>query len=537
MASIETQWNILLGDAYDTLNLYTKGKGIGDVASQFLIEMFHPQEILKEKSKRDVIIGVLPEEYARDLASILKLPNDLSIGSLYGALRNTPFKGKAEKAFLDYFGIDPEPKIEEEITIGVEHLSEPLLEYPLRDYQQKIIQDVESIFSTGSRRCMIHMPTGSGKTRTAMYYISEKMNKQGPFTVLWLAYSKELCDQSSDEFCRVWKARGNKEATVYRYYGNSTCTIPKTKFNGIIVTTLSKIISARKKDDMLLVDLSDNIDLVVFDEAHQIIAPQYQSIVDNIVNLSRYSNLIGLTATPGRTWDDLEEDSKLAKYFKRNIVSIQTKDGESPNAMLTREGYLSQIQWRYCECETPKLDADDLQLIAKLREEDEIPSNVLETISVDAVRNTKIVSEVEKLLIEGRKRILLFATSVSHAHLMCGILKIFASKYNCKVDCITGSTSKGTREEIIDTFRTMSEEPYVLCNYGVLTTGFDAPNVDAGVIARPTKSLVLFSQMVGRMIRGPRTPGGTEDAIIVSVVDIGLPGFKDSYNNWSDVWK
>lgn len=462
MASIETQWNILLGDAYDTLNLYTKGKGIGDVASQFLIEMFHPQEILKEKSKRDVIIGVLPEEYARDLASILKLPNDLSIGSLYGALRNTPFKGKAEKAFLDYFGIDPEPKIEEEITIGVEHLSEPLLEYPLRDYQQKIIQDVESIFSTGSRRCMIHMPTGSGKTRTAMYYISEKMNKQGPFTVLWLAYSKELCDQSSDEFCRVWKARGNKEATVYRYYGNSTCTIPKTKFNGIIVTTLSKIISARKKDDMLLVDLSDNIDLVVFDEAHQIIAPQYQSIVDNIVNLSRYSNLIGLTATPGRTWDDPEEDSKLAKYFKRNIVSIQTKDGESPNAMLTREGYLSQIQWRYCECETPKLDADDLQLIAKLREEDEIPSNVLETISVDAVRNTKIVSEVEKLLIEGRKRILLFATSVSHAHLMCGILKIFASKYNCKVDCITGSTSKGTREEIIDTFRTMSEEPYVL---------------------------------------------------------------------------
>jgi superfamily II DNA or RNA helicase len=78
----------------------------------------------------------------------------------------------------------------------------------------------------------------------------------------------------------------------------------------------------------------------------------------------------------------------------------------------------------------------------------------------------------------------------------------------------------------------------VLCNYGVLTTGFDAPKTSAAVIARPTSSLVLYSQMVGRAIRGPRA-GGNEYAEIVTIVDTKLPGFgsvADAFKNWEDVW-
>jgi superfamily II DNA or RNA helicase len=72
----------------------------------------------------------------------------------------------------------------------------------------------------------------------------------------------------------------------------------------------------------------------------------------------------------------------------------------------------------------------------------------------------------------------------------------------------------------------------------VLTTGFDAPRTSAAVIARPTKSLVLYSQMVGRAIRGVRA-GGNETAVIVTVVDQGLPGFNsvaDAFTNWEDIW-
>lgn len=78
----------------------------------------------------------------------------------------------------------------------------------------------------------------------------------------------------------------------------------------------------------------------------------------------------------------------------------------------------------------------------------------------------------------------------------------------------------------------------VLCNYGVLTTGFDAPSASAAVISRPTKSLVLYSQMVGRVIRGPKA-GGTPTCEIVTVVNPALPGFgdvADAFVNWEDVW-
>jgi superfamily II DNA or RNA helicase len=78
----------------------------------------------------------------------------------------------------------------------------------------------------------------------------------------------------------------------------------------------------------------------------------------------------------------------------------------------------------------------------------------------------------------------------------------------------------------------------VICNYGVLTTGFDAPKTSAALIARPTRSLVLYSQMVGRAIRGERA-GGNKSAEIVTVVDPELHGFGDvsaAFTNWEDVW-
>ena len=79
----------------------------------------------------------------------------------------------------------------------------------------------------------------------------------------------------------------------------------------------------------------------------------------------------------------------------------------------------------------------------------------------------------------------------------------------------------------------------VLVNFGVLTTGFDAPRASAVVIARPTQSLVLYTQMVGRGIRGPKA-GGTKECTILTVVDPNLPGFGDvakAFLNWEDVWR
>jgi superfamily II DNA or RNA helicase len=94
------------------------------------------------------------------------------------------------------------------------------------------------------------------------------------------------------------------------------------------------------------------------------------------------------------------------------------------------------------------------------------------------------------------------------------------------------------RAHIISDFKGESEKSMVLCNYGVLTTGFDAPRTSCVIIARPTKSLVLYSQMVGRAIRGPQA-GGNQKALIVTVNDPTLPGFGNveaAFVNWEDVW-
>jgi len=104
--------------------------------------------------------------------------------------------------------------------------------------------------------------------------------------------------------------------------------------------------------------------------------------------------------------------------------------------------------------------------------------------------------------------------------------------------CVSGATSSPERSRLISWFKANSPEPRLLCNYGVLTTGFDAPQTSAAIIARPTKSLVLYSQMVGRAIRGLKA-GGNAAAEIVTLVDTGLPGFGDlgdAFKNWEDVW-
>ena len=78
----------------------------------------------------------------------------------------------------------------------------------------------------------------------------------------------------------------------------------------------------------------------------------------------------------------------------------------------------------------------------------------------------------------------------------------------------------------------------MLFNYGVLTAGFDAPRTRCVIIARPTTSLVLYSQMAGRAMRGPKA-GGNSKAEILTVADTNLPGFgsvADAFTNWEDLW-
>jgi len=338
-----------------------------------------------------------------------------------------------------------------------------------------------------------------------------------------------LLEQAAQEFKRGWKYIGNRDIPIYRYWGNYTPDLTNVK-EGILISGFAKLNALYQRDANMLMRLGDRASLTIVDEAHQAIAPTYRSIIEGLHTKRPYNKLLGLSATPGRTWNDIEIDSELADFFGGNKVTLEIPGYSNPVAYLIDEGYLARPHFKLIEgtFTNPK-DIDNRSTNAS----EDYSNETLETIGLNNERNQLILAEAESLL-SRHQRIILFASSVNHAKLMTAIL--CAKGYDA--DLVTGETPTGIRERVIRKFKNNDSNSKILCNYGVLTTGFDAPKTSATLIARPTRSLVLYSQMVGRAIRGPKQ-GGNENAEIATVVDPGLPGFGDiaqAFLNWEDVW-
>jgi superfamily II DNA or RNA helicase len=213
-------------------------------------------------------------------------------------------------------------------------------------------------------------------------------------------------------------------------------------------------------------------------------------------------------------------------------VSLEIEGYENPVSYLVDEGYLSKPTFVTLNSNPglTLMSEDRAAIEASL----DLPEGILRGLSMSHQYLSAVLSAVKGLVAEGHRRLLVFAASVEHARFVCGL--VAANGIDAKV--VTGETPDRERVRAITRFKDSSNDPKVLVNYGVLTTGFDAPQVTAAVIARHTRSLVLYSQMVGRAMRGP-TVGGTEECTIVTVVDPALHGFGnvwEAYSNWEDVW-
>jgi hypothetical protein len=240
---------------------------------------------------------------------------------------------------------------------------------------------------------------------------------------------------------------------------------------------------------------------------------------------------LGLSATPGRTWNDPETDEKLSNFFGRNKVVLKVEGYENPVQYLIDEGYLATPIFRKIEADS-NLKLTQLEQ-EKIEETFDLPRSVLDRLGRNHIRNLIIIAEIEKL-IRRHHRIIVFGSSVEQASLLAAVL---VARGHSAANVSSRNTPQ-ERRSVIARYLEDSEEPRILCNFGVLTTGFDAPRTSAAVIARPTLSLVLYSQMVGRAMRGVRALGNRE-AEIVTVVDPALPGFdsvESAFSNWEDVW-
>jgi DNA repair protein RadD len=489
-------------------------------------ELTSPAGMLANPKIRTSLLGLLRPDEVQSLVEGLGERRVVDPFRAASALQYA--RGGARfRNLLNLFGVEEEhqetPPFEAE-SISVQGA------YPLFDHQRRAVTRTVKALKEGNRRVLLHMPTGSGKTRTAMNVIARFLREVEPMVVVWLATSEELCAQAASEFDKCWSTLGDREVTLYRFWGPHDLKITNVT-DGIVVAGLQKLHSAGIRNIPFLGRLGDKTSLVVIDEAHQAVAPSYRSVIDSLLARNPQGALLGLTATPGRTWDQPTEDKELAKYFAERKVTLEVKGFSSPVDYLIDQGYLARPNYRSLRY-TSREELTDAEL-KSLAADLEIPMAVLERLASDELRNMAIIREIERLVTVHR-RTLLFSATVEHASLLATVLR----SLGVAAKSVSGATPSDERSRIIAWYKDKAPEPRVLANFGVLTTGFDAPATSATVIARPTKSLVLYSQMVGRATRGVKA-GGNRAAEVVTVVDTALPGFGDmaeAFNNWEDIW-
>lgn len=410
--------------------------------------------------------------------------------------------------------------------------------YELLDYQYIIRQQALNVLSSNCKlsRFMIHMPTGTGKTKTATHIICHHYNynlkKKG--MILWVAHTTELLEQAYETFCNVWRNIGNGSIYTYKLWGDNEINIPEDGFNGFMVCGIQKLMSLQNGNKTLFDAIVRDTRLLVYDEAHKASAPETREIIERIMTcVGGLENraLMGLSATPGRTAIQSFDNDLLVSTFGNRIISIDTKLMNSVNLSaqeaanteteddiikyFQNRGVLSKIIKNELKYQVDFTDEEikNIRVDANSHGYDDLTNKALEIIGKNKNRNLKILQKLSELNAQ-KKPTIVFACSVKHAKLLSAMLTL----KNIPNAAVYGEMASNERKSVISRFKDTNDEMNILINYEVLTTGFDATNIECVFIARPTKSIVLYSQMIGRGLRGPQM-GGNETCLLIDIKD------------------
>lgn len=485
--------------------------------------ILNPAETLVDTVARLKIIRLLPLAKARELCGRLGLtcgknPYD-TIEAEIGSIR--------VELLFDFFGIVDDPRAPKFAAPTSQNLQAT---YGLFPHQRVAVAKVAAALKKPARKVVLHMPTGAGKTRTAMHLAARHLREYGPTVVVWLAQNRELLDQAAEEFEKAWSPLGDRDVQIMRFWGNKRAPLSDLK-DGLLVAGLAKMVALDARDANTILSLADRASLTIIDEAHQAIAPTYARVLSALSSKRPSNALLGLTATPGRSWSEIDEDKRLSDFFEGQKVVLEVEGYDDPVTFLMDENYLARPIFRQLEAPTEtRLDKADIR---SLENDPDLTDEILDKLGLDAARNEAILVAILDALTR-HDRIIVFTPSVENARLLQAMLTI----KNVDALFVAGETEIGERERRIKRYKSSGSNKIVMLNYGVLTTGFDAPRTSCAIIARPTKSLVLYSQMVGRATRGLRA-GGNKEAEIITVTDPDLPGFgsvTEAFQNWEDIW-
>lgn len=431
--------------------------------------------------------------------------------------------------------------------------------YELLDYQYYIKQRVLNNLNSDHllERMLVHMPTGTGKTKTTMHIITNYINftikKQG--IVIWIAHTTELLQQAYDTFESVWKHLGDGKINAYKLWGTKTIENINQPLNGIVFCGLSKLMSIADSKPELYERLKKDCRLIVFDEAHKAAARQTQKVIEDLMRMpDGYENraLIGLTATPGRTTEDSYDNNLLTNMFGNKLIYIDSNILNQINLgrlkalnTVAETNIIKYFQERriLAKMKPQKLtykmefsEKDIKTLSGALRDmgfdDKEYTDEQLKVLARNKERNLAIMSQLRQLYLD-KKPTIVFACSVDHAKMLAAMLTLEGIPNSL----VLGNMEPMDRKHAIDLFKDRKSGVDIIINYEVLTTGFDSKNIKCVFITRPTKSIVLYSQMLGRGLRGPMM-GGNEECDLIDIDD-NLQAFDNetAFSHFNDYWR
>ena len=183
------------------------------------VAQFGSEGLLLDKLNRQLLIETLTEDDVSRLCRLLALPESDDPWSSAVKCKFPRGNMKTETLF-SFFGCEI-PSAEDEGTL-IQSQVKVSPNYPLFDHQIVACRKAVDLLSAPERpRVLLHMPTGAGKTRTAMnliaHFIRQKMSKNE--VIVWLAHSEELCEQAAEEFEKSWAALGVRDIKLHRCFG------------------------------------------------------------------------------------------------------------------------------------------------------------------------------------------------------------------------------------------------------------------------------------------------------------------------------
>jgi ATP-dependent helicase IRC3 len=334
----------------------------------------------------------------------------------------------------------------------------------LRPYQSEAIAAIEEAERVGIRRPLLGLPTGTGKTVIFSALIAKRGGR-----ALVLAHRDELLTQATHKLRQV---APEARLGIVKAQADEVDA-------AVVVASVQTLANPAR-----LARLARRFETVVVDEAHHATADSYRRVLDHVGGSPL---VLGVTATPERA-----DGASLGEVWEKVVYSRSLLE-------MIRAGYLADLRGLRV-----RLDVDLSRL--RVSHGDFVDSEAAEVLTAaDAPAHARAAY----LEHAADRRALLFTPTVELAHEMAASFR----EGGVPAEAVDGLLPLDERRAILARLR--SGETRVVANCAVLTEGFDEPSIDCIIVARPTRSHILYVQMVGR---GTRTFPGKSDCLVVDLV-------------------